>query len=120
MANDDILDNILDKIQSNVEDNVFNNQNRKRADKEEYSLFGSDAKKSFHIVSAWSVKILGFVILFIMVFILLIRGWHLLMPEKWQWLTGEATNKIDHILLGIFAGISARFFPVNKSTEDKE
>ena len=109
----------LDKIHANYPDTIFNKVNQKKAYEEAAWLFGKEAQQSFHKVSAWYVKILGFLLLAVIVSVLLIRVWHLLAPDCWNWLSESTTNKIDHILLGIFAGISARFFPSTKQPKNE-
>lgn len=105
------MQNPLDRIQANAPDEVFNQPNQDKANKEIDDLFGKEAKKSFHELSTLGVRILGFIILLITAITLIIRTWHLLAPNKWYWLDTDALNQIDHILLVIFAAISARFFP---------
>lgn len=105
------MQNPLDRIQANAPDDVFNQTNQDKANKEIDDLFGKEAKKSFHELSTWGVRILGFVILLITAITLVIRAWHLLSPSKWHWLDVNALNQIDHVLLVVFAAISARFFP---------
>lgn len=112
-------DNKLEQIRANYSDDTFNSKNQKKAEKEGNALFGTEAKKSFHAVSVWYIKTLGFVVLGIVVAVLLVRSWHLLAPEKYQWLTAEAINKIDHILVGIIAGLSVRFFPKSNPAKDE-
>lgn len=105
------MQNPLDRIQANAPDEVFNQPNQDKAKKEIDELFGQEAKKSFHELSTWVVRILGYVILSITAITLLIRAWHLLAPSKCHWLDANALNQIDHVLLVVFAAISARFFP---------
>lgn len=107
----------LQVIHANFPDEIFSDKGID-AEKEAQTLFGNEAKKSFHSVSAWCVRILGFAFLLMVTSTALVRCWHLLAPEDWTWLSPNAVNSIDHIIIGSLAGISARFFPL--ATKPKE
>lgn len=101
----------LERIQANEGSLLLSEEEAQRESK---SMFGDQAKRSFHSVSSWSVKILGWVGIFIVATTFLIRSWHLLAPECWQWLKEKNIEKIDHIIIAILAGLVARFFPSEK------
>ena len=51
---------------------------------------------------------------------LVVRIFHLLVPDSWHWLTESNLKEIDHILLGLLTGFAARFWPSldkNESTK---
>lgn len=53
----------------------------------------------------------GHVLLVLFLLVLASRVLHMILPDQWHWLNGTNLKEIDQIILGLVAGLGARFFP---------
>lgn len=103
-------ENLLSKISQPVE--IISESEKKVAQQEYKDLFlNDDSKKAIRRLSKHSILLFGYLTLVVVFLVVSVRVFHYIGPECYYWISPENIKSLDNLIIGVLAGLSARFFP---------
>lgn len=87
-------------------------RNHQQADQESKALgLTPESTKTIQTLVHRGIFWGGHVLLILFLLVLGSRVLHMILPDQWHWLNSANLKEIDQIILGLVAGLGARFFP---------
>lgn len=87
-------------------------RNHQQADQESKALgLTPESTKTIQTLVHRGIFWGGHVLLILFLLVLASRVLHMILPDQWHWLNSANLKEIDQIILGLVAGLGARFFP---------